>query len=90
MCDPDLVKFLTPDLLIKPCEALVQRHETCLLVIRMPIIASSIGVLGLEHEGTLYYIVWLCSYEELWEMLQGFVYFLGNHRPAKYINILTK
>ena len=69
MYDPDLVKFLCPDLLIKPCEALVQRHETC-LVIRMPIMASSIGTLGLEHEGSLYYIVWLCSYEEhaLWVM----------------------
>ena len=89
MCDRDLVKFLCPDLLIKPCEALVQRLETCLTV-WMPTMASSIGALGLEHEGTLYYIVWLCSYEELWEMLQGFVYFLGNHRPAKYINISTK
>ena len=48
MCDQVLVKFLCPDLLIKPCEALVQRHETCLPVIRMPIIASSTVPLALS------------------------------------------
>ena len=42
------MKFLCPDLLIKPCEALVQRHETCLPVIRMPIIASSTVPLALS------------------------------------------